>query len=106
MDTTQLISYFLTGLGVGGVSAVVGGVLDFLISRRRADPDAQRLPGCMFLEAGALGFAGVVAFVLALLLDVSLLVPLVAGGGVVVGFALGFVLMFGFWAFWERIRGN
>ncbi len=106
METSQLISYFLTGLGVGGVSAVVGGLLDLIISRRRADPERQRLPGCMFLEAGALGLAGVLAFILALLLDVSLLVPLIAGAGVVVGFALGFVLMIGFWAFWERIRGN
>lgn len=87
---------FLIGSGVGLFSAVLGGVLEFLISARR-EVGNGRLPGCMLLVTGALGFAGVVVTLISWLFGHDLGRPLTAGLGVGLGFFGGFVLLLIFW---------
>jgi drug/metabolite transporter (DMT)-like permease len=87
---------FMIGIGVGLLSAILGGVLEFSISQRRAEGNG-RLPGCMLLVTGALGFVGVMVTLVSWLFDHNLSRPLTTGLGVGIGFFGGFVLLMITW---------
>lgn len=93
LDTTSL---FFVGLAVGFICAVVGAFIDAMLARRRP-AEESRLPGCILLVTGALGFTGVVVTVASLLLDGGLKRPFIVGSGVVAGFLGGFVILLGIW---------
>lgn len=91
---TDNLTYFLIGGGIGLISAVLGACIDYFAGQRRSNPEADELPGCMFIAAGFLGFAGLVAVVLSLLFWGTLRVAAFAGLGVLAGFFVGFATLF------------
>ncbi len=94
------MSPYWLGFMVGAMCAVVGALVEYLLARRR-DPDADRLPGCMMLTAGALGLVGVASLILGLVLN-QLGRSLWMGAGVGSGFVVGFLLMVGLWFLFLR----
>ncbi len=91
---------FLIGLMIGFVSAIVGGVVEYLLVRQRGDEQPQeteRLPGCMLLISGSLGGAGMLAIAFSLLVSGEVIRMLVTGLGVGTGFFGGFILMMLLW---------
>ncbi len=91
---TENLTFFLIGGGIGLISAIVGAILDYFVIQRRGEPERSELPGCMFIASGSLGFAGMVALLLALLFAGTIRVAVVMGLGVLSGFFLGFVALF------------
>jgi hypothetical protein len=91
-------SLLFTGLLIGTSIALIGGSIDYLISRRRNKlHKTNHLPGCMLYVAGMLGFLGIIAIVLSLIISRSLSPALILGAGVLGGFYAGFtVLMIGY----------
>ncbi|MCP5094566.1 MAG: hypothetical protein GY943_03315 [Chloroflexi bacterium] len=95
----------LIGAGVGLISAIIGAIIDYrFISRNRkeqAELENGRLPGCIFLVSGSLGFLGIVVIFLSFLVE-SVKRALIAGLGVGLGFFVGFVIMMLVWFFTQR----
>lgn len=89
------LTYFLIGGGVGLVGAIVGASVDYLIARRRTqDRRANGSPGCLLIVAGGLGFVGLIVIIASWLLSNSVTPAVAAGAGVMVGFFLGFAVLF------------
>lgn len=85
----------LIGVGIGLVSAVLGAVVDYFLSRRRrGEEDEAHLPGCMLLITGALGFVGLVALAASFLFYQTVWPAVWVGVGVMTGFFVGFSLLF------------
>lgn len=97
MENGQPLMNILIGAGVGVISAFVGAVVQFRLSGRRGGEPSARLPGCVLLIIGALGFAGLAMFAASILLTGSLQVALLAGVGVLIGFFLSYVLIVATW---------
>lgn len=94
---------FLIGGGIGLSSAILGALVEYRVVSHRQESEQRRLPGCMFLVSGALGFLGVIAIAITLLTSGEMARTLIAGVGVGVGFFVGFVLMILAWIFWSRL---
>ncbi len=94
------MSPYWLGFVVGAVSAVIGALVEYLLARRR-NPEEERLPGCMLMMTGALGFTGVVLIVIGLFLG-QLGRTLSMGLGVGTGFVLSFLVLAGSWFLFLR----
>lgn len=86
-------TYLLIGAAVGGASSLIGAIVDYLIARRRGKDETRRLPGCMLLTTGGLGFAGLIVAILSLFFTHSLRPVIFAGFGVLLGFSAAFFLL-------------
>lgn len=95
---------FLIGGIIGLVSAIVGAVIDYRILKQ-PEEQANRLPGCIFLVSGGLGLLGVVVIAFSFF-AATVRRSLIAGGGVLTGFFLGFLLMMLAWFVLDRRNGG
>ncbi|MFL7837975.1 MAG: hypothetical protein ACK2T4_02135 [Candidatus Promineifilaceae bacterium] len=87
-------SLLFIGLAIGFGIAGIGGLVDYLLSRRRNNQEnANNLPGCMLYFGGILGFLGVIAMIISLVTSHSLSPALLLGAGVLGGFYSGFALL-------------
>jgi hypothetical protein len=88
------MSYFLIGGAIGLVSAFIGALVDYLISRRRQIRETNGPPGCLILVTGGLGLTGVAVTVLSWFLTGSIWLAVITGFGVFSGFFVGFATLF------------
>jgi purine-cytosine permease-like protein len=87
-------SLLFIGLAIGASIAIIGGSVDYLISRRRAAyQNTNRLPGCLIYTAGMLGLIGIIAIILSLIISRSIGPAIILGAGVLGGFYAGFTLL-------------
>lgn len=91
---TDNLTFFLIGGAIGLISAVVGAIFDYYVNQPRNHHQENDPPGCMFIVAGSLGFAGLIAIVLSLLFTSSIQIAAVTGLGVLLGFFIGFSILF------------
>ena len=98
---TDNLTLFLIGGAIGLISAVVGAVFDYFVNQQRSLYAENGLPGCMFIVAGSLGLAGVVATAVSLLLTHSVQTAVVIGLGVLTGFFIGFATLFVVTVLWS-----
>jgi protein-S-isoprenylcysteine O-methyltransferase Ste14 len=85
---------FLIGLGIGFAIALIGGVIDYLLSLRKGNTqNKSHLPGCMLYVAGALSLLGIIALIVSLVLSGSISPAIILGAGVLSGFYAGFALL-------------
>lgn len=106
LDTSLLF----IGFGIGIAIAIIGGIIDYLLSNRERNPQkTNRLPGCMLYVAGILGFLGVISIIVSLIMSRSIGPAVVLGAGVLGGFYSGFSLMIiGYLVvkrFWPHVGG-
>lgn len=94
------MSPYWLGFIVGAVSAIIGALVEYRLAQRR-NPDEERLPGCMMMTTGALGFVGIVSAVAGLVLG-GLGRILLMGVGVGSGFVFGFVVLAVLWFIFLR----
>jgi membrane associated rhomboid family serine protease len=103
LNWEQPLTWIALGGVVGLTSAVIGAFIDFQLSKKRAEDD-PRLPGCMLLIAGFLGFAGVIALIGSFIFGVSIQRPLLTGAGVIGGFFIGFTLLLVMWLWANKMK--
>lgn len=99
-------TYLLIGVVVGCASSLIGAAVDYLIARRRKSDNERRLPGCMLLTTGGLGFVGLMVVTLSLIFTPSLLPAIFAGLGVLLGFSVTFFLLAFPWIFLTNRRSQ
>lgn len=87
---------------MGLSSAFIGAAIDWLRMRRLPDPNNGRLPGCLMLMVGALGFLGLVMFMITWVIGRPR-ISIISGAGVIVGFFLMFVLLAVIWVMREYL---
>ena len=99
---------FLIGLVIGLASAIIGGIVEYLIVRQRGEQsqEAERLPGCMLLVSGGLGGLGLFAIGFSLLTSGEVVRMLITGLGVGIGFFSGFVILMVAWFILNRPAGS
>ncbi|GAB4280079.1 MAG: hypothetical protein Kow0080_32750 [Candidatus Promineifilaceae bacterium] len=96
MNWEQPLTWITLGGVVGLTSAIIGAFIDYRLSKKRTEDD-PKLPGCLLLIAGFLGFAGIITFIGAFVFDVSAQRPLFTGIGVTGGFFISFTLLLLLW---------
>jgi len=85
---------FFIGIGIGIAIALIGGAVDYWLSRTQRNPRrSNHLPGCIMYVAGALGLVGLLAIIISLILIGSVLPAIILGAGVLLGFYSGFALL-------------
>ena len=88
------ISLPYIGFGIGISIAVIGGAVEYLLSKRKTNSlQANNLPGCMLFVAGALGLTGLIAVVVSIIMIGRIGPALILGAGVLSGFYIGFALL-------------
>lgn len=88
------ISLPYIGFGIGISIAVIGGAIDYLLSKRRTNSlRTNNLPGCMLYIAGALGLTGLMAVIVSIIMIGRIGPAIVLGAGVLSGFYVGFALL-------------
>lgn len=97
MNTSSNLSLFLIGLAIGATVALLGGVVDFTLHLRRKREPVFGVPGCLVYTVGGLILAGIAALILSLVTTGSLVPGLIMGGGVLLGFYGGFILLVLLW---------
>ena len=102
MDTSSNMSMFLIGLAIGAAVALLGGVVDFALHLRRQREPSFGVPGCLVYTVGGLIVAGIIALIVSLITTGSLVLALVMGGGVLLGFYGGFMLLVALWFVRDR----
>lgn len=104
MAENQNLTFFLIGLAIGGGSALVGGVTEYILHLRRHGQPRSEVPGCLLYAVGGLVLAGIVALVVSLIVTGGLVPALVMGAGVMTGFYSGFILLVGIYFLLDAIR--
>lgn len=104
MDQSSNLTLFLIGLAIGAATAALGGVVDFVLHLRRQREPSFGVPGCLVYTIGGLILAGVVAIITSLILTGSIGPALIMGGGVLLGFYGGFIVLVGLWFARENAR--
>lgn len=100
-------SLLFIGLGIGFGTALIGGLVDYLLSKRRNNPQkTSYLPGCMFYFAGGLGLLGIISIIVSLIISGSIGPAIVLGAGVLGGFYSGFALAIIFYLVVKRFWPN
>ena len=90
----QDTSILFIGLGIGFATALIGGLIDYLISKSKNNSQkTNHLPGCMLYVAGVLGFLGIISIIVSFIMSGSIGPALVLGAGVLGGFYSGFALL-------------
>ncbi|HOU40309.1 MAG TPA: hypothetical protein PK829_03475 [Promineifilum sp.] len=102
MDTSSNLSMFLIGLAIGAAVALLGGVVDFALHLRGRREPSFGVPGCLVYTAGGLILAGVIALIVSFVATGSLAPALAMGGGVLLGFYGGFILLVALWFVRDR----
>ena len=97
MDQSSNLTLFLIGLAIGAATAVLGGVVDCALHLRRRRGPNPGVPGCLVYTIGGLILAGLIALITSLVLTGSLGPALVIGGGVLLGFYAGFIVLVVLW---------
>lgn len=101
------IQLLLIGAGIGLVCAIFGAAIDYVVTRgRRAEDDETRLPGCMLLMTGALGFMGLVTLSVSFVFYLTIWPAVWIGAGVMLGFFIGFSVLFLISVFIASRRSN
>lgn len=93
MNLSQETSYLLIGAFIGFSSSGIGALVDFLIARRNRNQDKEKLPGCILLVTGSLGFLGLLVTVTSFFLSGGLQLALLSGLGVLGGFTITFMIL-------------
>ena len=95
VNNLQLNSSLLSiGFGIGIGIAAIGGLVDYLLSARKNNPQkTNRLPGCMLFVAGVLGLLGIISIIVSLIFSGGIAPALALGAGVLGGFYSGFALL-------------
>jgi len=106
MDQSSNLTLFLIGLAIGTGTAVLGGVVDFVLHLRRQREPSFGVPGCLVYTIGGLILAGVAAIITSLVMTGSIGPALVIGGGVLLGFYGGFIVLVGLWFARENARAK
>ena len=106
MDQSSNLTLFPIGLAIGAVTAALGGVVDFVLHLRRQREPSFGVPGCLVYTIGGLIVAGIVALITSLVLTGSLAPALIMGGGVLLGFYGGFIILVGLWFARENARAK
>ncbi len=106
MDQSSNLTLFLIGLAIGAATAALGGVVEFGLHLRRRREPKFGVPGCLVYTIGGLILAGIVALIVSLIATGSLGPALVMGGGVLVGFYSGFILLVLLWFVRDSARGR
>lgn len=106
MDQSSNLTLFLIGLAIGTGTAAVGGVIDFVLHLRRQREPSFGVPGCLVYTIGGLILAGVVAVITSLMMTGSIGPALLMGGGVLLGFYGGFIILVGLWFARENARAK
>jgi hypothetical protein len=106
MDQSSNLTLFLIGLAIGVGTAAVGGAVDFILHLRRQREPSFGVPGCLVYTIGGLILAGVVAVITSLVITGSVGPALIMGGGVLVGFYGGFIILVGLWFARENARAK
>ena len=104
MDQSSNLTLFVIGLAIGVGTATLGGVVDFVLHLRRQREPSFGVPGCLVYTIGGLIVAGVVAIITSLVMTGNIGPALVMGGGVLVGFYTGFILLVVLWFVRESTR--
>lgn len=98
------MTYFLTGLGIGGFVALGGGLIEYVLHLRRGQAPRSSVPGCLVYAIGGLVLAGIVAIAASFFLTGGIGPALVMGVGVMAGFYGGFILLVSLWLLLESFR--
>lgn len=87
-------SLFINGLIIGLVIAIIGGAVDYLLGSRVNNlQQTRQLPGCILYIAGTLGFVGLIALFISLILEGSIGTAVILGAGILGGFYAGFAAL-------------
>lgn len=106
MNGSSNLTLFLLGAAIGAAVALLGGLVDFALHLRRQHEPRFGVPGCLVYTIGGLILAGVVALIISLIVTGRAAPALIMGGGVLVGFYGGFILMVGIWFARDAVRGK
>ena len=106
MDQSSNLTLFVIGLAIGVGTATLGGVVDFVLHLRRQREPSFGVPGCLVYTIGGLIVAGVVAIITSLVMTGNVGPALIMGGGVLVGFYGGFIVLVGLWFARENARAK
>ena len=106
MDQSSNLTLFLIGLAIGAGTAALGGVVDFVLHLRRQREPTFGVPGCLVYTIGGLILAGIVAVITSLVMTGSIGPALIMGGGVLLGFYGGFIVLVGLWFARENSRSR
>jgi len=104
MAETSNLTLFLTGLAIGIVVALGGGLVEYALHLRRHREPRFGVPGCLVYTIGGLILAGIVAIVASLILTGGVGPALYMGLGVMAGFYGGFILLVSLWLLLETLR--
>jgi hypothetical protein len=92
MELDHHASLLVRGAVFGLLAALAGGLADYRLRLRRAEP-AQRGPALLLIVGGLLMLCGLIALVTSLITTGGVRPAVVLGVGVGIGFNLGFVLL-------------
>lgn len=104
MAESSNLTTFLTGLAIGVVVAVTGGLVEYALHLRRQRGPRFGVPGCLVYTIGGLILAGIVAIAGSWLLTGGVGPALWMGLGVMAGFYGGFILLVSIWLLLETAR--
>lgn len=104
MAETSNLTLFLSGLTIGIVVALAGGLVEYILHLRRNREPRFGVPGCLVYTVGGLILAGVVAIFASLILTGGIGSALIMGLGVMAGFYGGFILLVSIWLLLESLR--
>jgi hypothetical protein len=104
MAANQNLTFFLIGLAIGGGSALLGGLVEYVLHLRRRGQPRPEAPGCLLYAAGGLVLTGIAALIVSLLATGGVGPALVMGAGVMTGFYSGFILLVGVYFLIDAIR--
>lgn len=103
MSFSPNLTLLLSGAVIGLGTALLGGFIEYWFSLRPNGNQAQRrLPGCLFYFAGGLVLAGAASLLVSFFVYGAFRPALTIGAGVISGFFIGFVILFGIWLLLER----
>lgn len=104
MAESSNLTFFLTGLAIGIVVALAGGMVEYFLHLRRRREPRFGVPGCLVYTIGGLILAGIVAIIASLVLTGGIGPALFMGLGVMAGFYGGFILLVSLWLLLETLR--
>jgi len=103
MDPSTNLIFFLAGIIIGLLVALVGGVVEYRASlRAKGTVESNRLPGCLLYAVAGLALGGIVSGAASFFLTGGIKPALVLGAGLLSGFYAGFIILFVLWLVLKR----